>query len=221
MNSRGPTIFELCLRAARRRKLLVTVPALVLAVSSGFALSKAQALYQSSARILVESQSEIGTEIRGYLEKSRQLVANSDSPQARNRSSSKAQSVSIEPDSDPTARPGVVIVTCTAVDPETAQSAATETADLLVSQSKKEPSPASKKLDPLRARAAELSVRVRELEQAYPWLTDSRSRGPSTSAPEPLRSSQPSVEMNRAQQMTIESLNDQRYKFQQQLTDME
>src|SRR6185369_6039091 len=131
MNSRGPTIFELCLRAARRRKLLVTVPALVLAVSSGFALSKAQALYQSSARILVESQSEIGTEIRGYLEKSRQLVANSDSLQARNRSSSKAQSVSIEPDSDPTARPGVVIVTCTAVDPETARSAASETADLL------------------------------------------------------------------------------------------
>jgi len=50
MNSRGPTNFELCFRAVRNRKLLVTVPALVLPVSSGFAPSKAQALYQQSAR---------------------------------------------------------------------------------------------------------------------------------------------------------------------------
>jgi uncharacterized protein involved in exopolysaccharide biosynthesis len=231
MNSRGPRTFERCLRAARRRKLLIAAPALVLVVSSGFALSKLPSLYQSSARMLVlESKSDATTELRSYFENCRQLVANSDIPQARgdsNRRSLIAQRtlthdrVSIEPDISSSARPGTFVVSYTAVDPETARSVATEVANMLVSQSAKGATPAAGKLEPLRVRATELSNRVRELEQTYPWLTDGRSQRPSSSSPEPPRSAQPSAEAIRAQQMTIESLNDQQYKFQQQLNDVE
>jgi len=227
MNSRGPTIFEKCSRVARRRKLLVAVPAMVFAVSTGLALYKTPILYQSSVRIFVESHSEAPIEINSYIEKSRELVAKSDLIQARDRSLSNAQNVtnndrfSIEPDSGSTAKPGTLIVSYTTRDPGIARSGVTELTKLLVSQSTRDASSAGGKLEPLRARAAELSARIHELEQSYPWLTDLRSRRPSASAPEPLRSAQPSIEANRAQQMTIESLNDQRYKFQQQLTDIE
>src|SRR6185295_17863711 len=227
MNSRGPSIFEKCLRAARRRKLLVTVPAIVLAVSSALALYRAPILYQSSARILVESHSNAPFDVNSYVEKSRELVAKSDLIHARDRSLSNAQAVknldgfSIQTDSSSVARPGALVVSCTALDPEAARSTASELAKLLVSQSTRVASSAGGKLEPLRARAAELSARIHELEQSYPWLTDSRSRPPSASAREPLRSAQPSIEANRAQQMTIETLNDQRYKFRQQLTDIE
>ena len=228
MNSRGPTIFEKCSRAARRRKLPVAVPALVLAVSTGLALYKAPILYQSSARILVESHFDPPIEINSYIEKSRELVEKSDLLQARDRSLSNAQNVknddrfSIEPDSGSTARPGTLIVSYTTLDPGIARSGATELTRLLVSQSTRDASSAGGKLEPLRARGAELSARIHELEKSYPWLTDSRSHRPSASAPEPLRSSaQPSIEANRAQQMTIESLNDQRYKFQRQLDEQQ
>lgn len=214
MNLRGPSIFVKCLRAARRRKLLITVPAIVLAVSSGFALYRAPILFQSSARILIESRIDAPIETNTYLEKSRQLVAKSDLIQANDR-------FSIEPDSSSKARPGTLVVSYTAVDPGIARSTANELAKLLVSQSTRVASPAGGKLETLQSRAAELSARIHELEQAHPWLTDSRSHWPSASAPEPVRSALPSVEANRAQQMTIESLNDQRYKFQQQLTDIE
>ena len=200
----------------------------MLAVSTGLALYKAPILYQSSARILVESHSEAPIEINSYIDRSRELVANSHLLRARDRSLSNAQNVknddrfSIEPDSGSTARPGTLIVSYTTLDPGIARSGATELTRLLVSQSTRDASSAGGKLEPLRARAAELSARIHELEQSYPWLTDSRSHRPSASAPEPLRSSaQPSIEANRAQQMNIESLNDQRYKFQQQLNDIE
>ena len=226
MNSRGPSKFEQCLRAARRRKLLVTVPAIVLAVSSGLAVYRAPILYQSSARILVESHSNGPFDVNSYVEKSRELVAKSDLIHATDRSLSNAQAVknldrfSIQTDSSSVARPGALVVSYTALDPEAARSTANELAKLLVSQSTRVASPAGN-LEPLRSRAAELSARVQDLEQSYLWLTDSRSRPPSASAPEPLRSAQPSIEANRTQQMTIETLNDQRYKFQQQLTDIE
>ena len=127
--------------------------------------------------------------------------------------------IAIKLDASRYSQPGAFTVSYRATDPETARSVTEELTNRLVAQSSKEPSSSTPETDVLRDRATDISVQLRDLEEKNPWLPGIRSDISVVS--QPARSYQPSAEAMRAQQMSLESLKDQLYKFQQQLADVD
>jgi uncharacterized protein involved in exopolysaccharide biosynthesis len=224
MISPGPRTFAKCLRAARRRKLLILVPGLILGVGTVLALSKLPDRYKASAKLVVNASGpESKIQLQSYLDKCRELLSPPNrlesvrSPNAAVPADTHPpEPIAIEPDASPGAQPGTFTVSYIATDPELARAGANELAGLLVAQTAKLRPPAARKLEPLRIQTADLAERIEQLEQTYPWLTDARAQARAQPA-----HVQPSAEALRAQQMNIESLQDQQYKFQQQLNDVE
>lgn len=233
MNPRKPRSLADYSRAARRRKLILIVPALVLAIATAITLRDLPNLYEATARmrftsVKTDGASDLSVHLREFREHltSRDTLATLISK--NNLSAESSESVisqmrgriGVEPDASREAQPGAFTLSYRATDPETARRTTDEMADRLVTLSSKEPSSALSEAEVVRKRAADIAIQLRELEHKDPWLTGVRSDlsgTPSLSS----RSSQPSPETIRAQQMTIDNLKDQQYKIHQQLADVD
>jgi capsular polysaccharide biosynthesis protein len=227
MNSRRARNFTDCCRAALRHKLVLVMPALVLVIATAAALAKLPNLYKSTSIISLTNDKIGETDSSSRLKDLRNQVTSSESldailPQSvlgeESLEAAKAnlrRRISIEPQPEP----GAFALSYCASDRETARKVTNELADRLVAVSLKGPSSSAVELEALRKRAADISSRLRELEVKDPRLAleDYAAMAPAPS----VRNAQPSAELARAQQMTIEGLKDQQYKFQQELADVE
>jgi uncharacterized protein involved in exopolysaccharide biosynthesis len=234
MNSRGARSLADYLRAARRRKLALFIPALVLAIATGLTLRDMPDLYESRAGIAITPSKTGGVaEFSGRLDAVRHQVTSGESLEAiigkcklkgepiEALVSQMRGRIAIEPDASRYSQPGAFTISYRATDPETARNVTDELADRLVAQTTAEPSPAASEAEVLRKRAAEASIQLRELEEKDPRLLGASSDLTFVTASQPARNSQISPEAVRAQQMSIESLKDQQYKIQQQLADVD
>lgn len=234
MNSRRPLSFADFARAARRRKLVLLLPALVLAIATAVALRELPKLFESTARMRITAMKADGTsdlavrliEFRKQLTSPDTLEALVGSNKLSTESFDAAISqmrgrITVEPDPSLEAQPGAFTVSCRATDPEIARKVTDELVNRLLTLSFKEPSSTGSEAEPLRNRAAEISTQLRKLEAKDSWLVGVRSDAAVTAPAQQSRSAQRSPEAIRAQQMTIESLKDQQYKIQQQLVDVD
>lgn len=231
MNSRRARSLADYFGAARRRKLALFIPTFVLAVASGVALRTLPNLYESTASLtIVHAKIDGVTDLAGRLNEFRQHVTSREVLEAIIRKATldgppdaavslMRDRIAIKPDARRYSQPGAFTVSYRSTDPETACSVATELANQLVDQWSKEPSSSTSEADILRDRATDISVQLRDLEEKNPWLPGIRSDISVVS--QPARSYQPSAEAFRAQQMSVEGLKDQLYKFQQQLADVD
>jgi capsular polysaccharide biosynthesis protein len=218
--------------AGLRHKLLLLTPILVLATAAGASLATLPSLYRSTAIIGVANPKPGESDLTSRLSDFRQQVTSNEvlegllakhiSPD-RSPENSAAQirqriSVNAEPES------GSLALSYRAADPEIARKVTSELASLVVTNSVqanlKTPSSSSAELEALHQRATDTSSRLRELEANYPLLSV-ETEHPVIGSAQPARNTQPSAEIARAQQMSIEGLKDQQYKFQQQLADIE
>lgn len=234
MNSRRPRNLADYLRAARRRKLALLIPALVLAISVGVALRELPNLYESTARMAITPlKTDGGSDIAGRLNGIRQQVTGRETVEAvitkcqlqdeplESAVSRMQGRIAIEPDAGKYSQRGVFTISYRATDPQTARNVTDELAAQLVTQTSKGPSSSASEPETLRKRAADIWAQLRRLEEKDPWLLSVRSELSVVSLSQSARSSQLSPETMRAQQMSIESLKDQQYKIQQQLADVD
>lgn len=234
MNSRRPRNLADYSRAARRRKLILIVPALVLAIATAITLKDVPNLYESTARMRFTSgKTDDAADVSVHLQEFREYLTsretlatligenklNAESPESV--ISQMRGRIALEPDAGREAQPGAFTLSYRATDPETARRTADEMADRLVTLSSKVPSSAPSEAEVVRTRAGDIAIQLRELEHKDPWLTGVRSDLSVTTPSLSSRSSQPSPEAIRAQQMTIDSLKDQQYKIHQQLADVD
>jgi capsular polysaccharide biosynthesis protein len=227
---RSRNLTDYC-RAGLRHKLLLVTPVLVLATAAGASLARLPNLYKSTALVAVANPKPGEFDLTSRLSDFRQQLTSNEAlegvlakhtPQDQSIENSAAQirqriSVDAEPQS------GSLALSYRAADPETARQVTSELASRLVTMSLKTSvkTPASgSELEALRQRATDISARLRELEANYPRLSV-ETEYPVTASAQPARNTQPSAEIARAQQMTIEGLKDQQYKFQQELADVE
>jgi protein tyrosine kinase modulator len=231
MNSRRTRSLADYLRAARRRKLVLFIPTLVLAVSSGVALKTLPNLYESTAGLtIVQAKTDGGADLAGRLNEFRQNVTTREvleeiiskyAPQDGPPDAAvllMRDRIGIKLDANRYSERGALTVSYRATDPETARSVTEALTDRLVAQRSNAPSSSTSEADVLRNRATSISVQLRNLEEKNPWLPGIRSDISVVS--QPPRSYQPSAEAMRSQNMSIEGLKDQLYKFQQQLADV-
>jgi succinoglycan biosynthesis transport protein ExoP len=234
------------LYAARRHKLIILVPAVVITVASAVAIKQLPNVYESSISIKVESPQAEGslgqalpdlqrrmttihqqvtsrTLLERLIEKHglyREMAGNAargDDVISRMRGDISVDVNKVREDSVEAFK-----ITYRSTDPVAAQKVAADLAGQLIADNVQAmQSQASGEADVLRQHAAELSSKLHELEQKDPWLLTLKEDMPVTFLNAPARSSQPSVDAVRAQQMTIEGLKDQQYKLQQQITDVE
>jgi uncharacterized protein involved in exopolysaccharide biosynthesis len=122
---------------------------------------------------------------------------------------------------DTSREPGAFAISCRATDPETAQKIVAGLVDRVMAQNGKVTAAADSEVATLGKRAADIAAQLHALEQRDPRLLAIRADLPAGAPSQPGRSSQLSIDVIRAQQMTIESLKDQQYKFQQELADVE
>lgn len=216
-----------CFRAARRRKLLLIAPALVLAVAAGAALRKLPNRYESSAKVKVSEESDPSKR----LDKVREQITDRDSLARINQwlpsngqtvddfIAQAREDISVELDAGPELTRSVLTVSYRSSDPETARRITEELAEQIIAQSSTERSQEDAELERLNAQANEISRQLRALEEASPWLA---ARADQSTVPSQSRRSTPiPTEAARAQEMTIESIKDQQYKLRQQLADVE
>lgn len=229
---RSRNLADYC-RAGLRHKLLLMTPVLVLTIAAGSSLVRQPHLYKSTAIVGVANPKSGESDLTSRLSDLRQQVRSNEVLEAvrakqaspdQSPENSAAQirqriSVETEPQS------GNLALSYRAADPEIARQVTSELASRLVTNSLKTSlkTPAtSDELEALHQRATDISSRLNELEANYPRLSVETEYRVMASA-QPARSPQPaaSAEIARAQQMTIEGLRDQQYKFQQQLADVE
>ena len=216
------------LRAARRRKLLLFVPPLILSIASALALSKLPKLYESFAALAMtsnEGQSDFPnrlSELRQQIT-SREVLESLVSNQAPNEPPNEISQIRnrLVLKADAAREQGAFSISYRATDPETAQKIVKALVDRILAVNAKLRVPADSEVEGLRKRAADISVELHRLEQRDPRLLTGFVEVPVGSASQSSRSSQPSLDSILAQQMTIESLKDQQYKFQQELADIE
>lgn len=219
-------------RAGLRHKLLLVTPVLVLATAAGASLAKLPNLYKSTALVAVANPKPGEFDLTSRLSEFRQQLTSDEAleglltkhtPQDQSLDNSAAQirqriSLDAEPQS------GSLALSYRAADPEIARQVTSELASRLVTlslkTSLKAPASSGPELDALHQRATDISARLRELEANYPRLSV-ETEYPVIASAQPSRNTQPSAEIARAQQMTVEGLKDQQYKFQQQLADVE
>jgi capsular polysaccharide biosynthesis protein len=214
-------------RAASRHKLLLVTPALVVAIAVAVALSRVPALYKSTAMVAISNSKNTDSSPENYLKDFRQRLTSRENLESLvQRSSSRDESLDVvfkkirqRISVELAPAPNSLSVSYRAEDPETARKVTEELASRLTSSQAEPAQKRDSSLDGLRTRAEEISRRMRELEEREPRLALDADY-PSDSS-QPVRTAQPSAEFIRAQQMTIEGLKDQQYKFQQELAEVE
>lgn len=229
---RSRNLADYC-RAGLRHKLLLITPVLVLAIAAGASLAKLPNLYKSTAIVGVANPKPGESDLTSRLSDFRQQVTSNEALEAvlakqaspdQSPENSAAQILKrISVDAHP--QSGSLALSYRAADPEIARQVTSELASRLVTNSLKTSlkTPAtSEELEALHQRATDISSRLRELEANYPRLS-AETEYPVIASAQPARNPQPSAsaEIARAQQMNIEGLKDQQYKFQQQLADVE
>jgi polysaccharide biosynthesis transport protein len=236
MNSPTPRTLTDYVRAARRRKSIIIVTALVFSIAAGLALKQVASIYESSASIIIQSASPTdparrASALHQQATTHARLEAIIASHDLFKRETEKGTSVD---DLIPRLRAGIsvsevssrenqFVISYRAADPEAARKITAELADQLIAENSRavpQQSPGGE-VDRLRQRAAELSSQLRQLEEKSPWLLAVNEATQVTPAQPSARSPQPSADAIRAQQMTIESLKDRQYLIQQQLADLE
>jgi uncharacterized protein involved in exopolysaccharide biosynthesis len=246
MNSLRPRSLTEYFYAARRHKLVILVPAVVITIASAIAIKQLPNIYESSISIKVESPQGEGSlgqalpdlqrrmttiqqqvtsrtllerlvEKHGLYQEMIDQGARSDDVVSRMRGEISVDVNKVREDSVEAFK-----ITYRSTDPEAAQKVAADLAGQLIADNVQAmQSQAAGEADVLRQRAAELSSHLRELEQKDPWLLTLKEDMPVAFLNAPARSAQPSFDAMRAQQMTIEGLKDQQYKLQQQIADVE
>lgn len=228
---RSRNLADYC-RAALRHKLLLVTPVLVLAFAAGASLAKLPNLYKSTAIVAIANAKPGESDLTSQVSDFRQQVTsdealagvlakhNSQDQSPENFAAQIRQRISV--DAEP--QSGSLALSYRAADPEIAREVTTELASRLVTNSLKlslkAPLSSSVELEALRQRATDIFSRLYELEVNYPRLSVETDY-PVISSAQLSRNTQPSAEIARAQQMTIEGLKDQQYKFQQQFADVE
>lgn len=228
-SSRRPRSLADYFRAARRQKLVLFAPALILAIATGIALAKLPKLYKSSAVLAMSIKSgqsdpasrlgELREQITGR-EVLETFVNNQTLHQPLDDAIQQIRA-GIALKADTSREPGAFAISCLSTDPETAQKIVAGLVDRVMAQSAKAPAPSDSEVATLGKRAADISAQLHALEQRDPRLLATGADLPAVTTFQPGRSSQLSLDAIRAQQMTIESLKDQQYKFQQELADVE
>lgn len=227
MSSRRPRKLVDYYRAGIRHKLLLVTPALILITAAGASLARLPNLYKSTAIISVANPKPGESDLTSRLSDFKQQVTSNEAlesvlakhiTQDKSLEMSAAKmrqcvSLDIEPQS------GSLALSYRAADPEIARQVTSELASGLVTQSLKTPSTSDSELEALNQRASDIASRIRELEAKDSRLS-AQTDYPVVASAQPARI-QPSVEIARAQQMTIDGLKDQQYKFQQALADVE
>jgi uncharacterized protein involved in exopolysaccharide biosynthesis len=215
-------------RAARRRKLAVIAPAIVLALAAATALKKLPNLYESSAKVKIAGEKDPGKDLNQL----RQQINDSDFlARITNWFTSVGATpdelvtqvrpnISVEADPNPDPQQRVFTVSYRSSDPESARGITEALAEQIVARNSTERSQADAELERLTAQASDISRQLRGLEETSPWLL-SPLTDRSTNSLRPGRSAPLSSEVARAQEMTIESIKDQQYKLRQQLADVE
>lgn len=226
MSSRRTRSLSDYYHAGLRHKLLLLTPAFVLAIAVTAAVSKLPNLYKSTAIVAIANPNISEPDFGSRLKEFRQQVTSREAVEAvlvkypattesiESVTATIRQRINIEPEP-----PNTFAVSFRAEDPETARKLTEELASRLAVHSPETPSTADSSLEALRKRAGEISSRLSELEEREPRLPLEADYPASSS--QPVRTAQPSAEFIRAQQMTIEGLKDQQYKFQQELADVE
>jgi uncharacterized protein involved in exopolysaccharide biosynthesis len=199
-----------------------------LAIAAGAALAELPNLYKSTAIISVANAKIGESDLSSRLNEVRQQVTSREALEAvlmkctqndeslETATAKMRRRVTIE--AEP--QPGAFVLSYRAANPETTQKVTNELANRLVALNLKGPSAPDSEVEALRKRAADISSHLRELEAKDPRLP-LEADYPATTPAQQVRSAQPSAELARAQQMTIEGLKDQQYKFQQELADVE
>jgi protein tyrosine kinase modulator len=236
MNSTRPRALTDYIRAACRRKSIIVLTALVFIFAAGLSLKRVANTYESTASIIIETPSSIDPARR--LNALEQQIANRARLEAiitgndffkqeieKGTSTDDLISqvrarISISEDSN---RENQFAVSFRATDPERAQKITAALADHLITENSKplQAQSTGGEADRLRQRAVELSYQLHQLEEKAPWLLAVNETNAIAAATPTARSSQPSTEAIRAQQMTIESLKDRQYLIQQQLADLD
>jgi succinoglycan biosynthesis transport protein ExoP len=246
MDSLRPRTLIDFLRALKRHKLLVAVPALVVIVASIITIKRMPNIYESSTFILVESPQGEGSSESSHIDISRRLSTVQQQVTSRTRLESIIAKYGLYRDMAQQGLPSDIIIeemqkdisvrvnstrpevtdaftiSYRAHDPETARKVAAELADQLIAENIQAlKSNASGEAEVLRQQAAELASRLREMEQKAPWLLTLREDAPVAPPKATARSATSSVAAMRLEQMAIETLKDQQYKLQQQINDVE
>lgn len=240
MNSPRPRTFTDYIHAARRRKSIIILTALVFIIAAGLALEQTANTYEASVSIIIEPPpddllrrvSALRQQVTDHA-RLEAIITEHDlfKPEIEKGAriddliSRLQDCINVAQDSN---RDNQFVISCRASDPETAQQVATALAgELLAENSKAVPAQSpigeedQNEVDRLRQQAAELSSQLHQLEEKALWLSAINEATPMPSATPVARNSQPSADAIRAQQMTIESLKDRQYLIQQQLADLE
>lgn len=233
MTSQRPHSLADYARAARRRKLILFLPVVVLALATTAALRELPSLFESTARLRVTNTKGNAFDLSVQLSEFRKQLAARDTLEAVLNDikpgavsgeavvSQIRERITVEQDTDLEAQPGAFRVACRAADPDTARRLTDALANRLTTQSSNQSSPERSEAAVLRKRAADFSIQLHELEAKDPWSASLRSDAGVVASAQPSRSPQVSPDAIRAQQMTIEGLRDQQYKVQQQLADVD
>ena len=241
MNSARPRNLTDLVRMASRHWMALILPALVITVSCGLAVWRMPAEYKSSRVIIAEPSKTAGPgnqtpdRILNYLRGQatdrsainrlidRQDVLRQARDKAINQESIVADvreriEVDLEPGRDQ--QGSGFRISFRATDPETARSVTTDLVERIISEGIHDDlAGASAEVDSLQKRTNDLSSRLHELERKGPGASSSNEAIQPSAASSAQRFAQPSVEVFRNQQMNVESLKDQKYKLEQQISD--
>jgi capsular polysaccharide biosynthesis protein len=236
MNSLRPRTLTDYLRAARRRKFVIIVTAIIFAAAAFVAVKQLPSVYESSVSFIVEQPgSETAIDparrlaaLQQQISRARleSIISKYDLFKEAAESGARVEDLASQMRADiriteQLGRDNQFRISYRAHDAQTAQKIANELAAQLAFDSAKAALSTSGEADQLRKRAVELSAGMRELEEKAPWLITLKDAAAASSPAQPSRNAQPSAEALRAQQMTIESLKDRQYLIQQQMADIE
>lgn len=229
MNSRRARTISDYWRIARRRRLVLVIPAVILGISTWVALRQMPNLYESRARMIFAAGPN--DDFSGRLSSFRQQLITDQTLEAIVKKCNPAQvnstdvatrlrsNIALEPDTSSYPQIGGFVVSVRDIDPYLARSVTDELVSRLMTQGSNNPTTSTDEVEGLRKRADELAAQLREIEEMNPRLLAARA---DVSAPiTPPARAQSGADAIRAQQMNIEGLKDQQYKFQQQLADVE
>jgi capsular polysaccharide biosynthesis protein len=236
MNSPRPRTLTDYIRAARRRKSIIIITALVFSIAAGIALKRVANTYESSASIIIETPSPADPSRRANALQQRitnharleAIITRHDLFKQETEKGARVDDlisqvragISVGEDSN---RENQFVISYRATDAESAQKITAELVDQLIAENTGAvPSQSTGgEADQLRLRATELSSQLHQLEEKAPWLLAINEAATAAPATPAARSLQRSADAARAQQMTIESLKDRQYLIQQQLADLE
>ena len=231
MNSRRARTFSDYGRIARRRSPLLVIPTIILGLSTWVALKQMPNLYESRARMTLAAGPFGTDDFSGRLSSFRQQLITNQTLEAilkkcnpTQENSTEAVSrlrsnITLEPDTSSYPQ-ATFIVSARAFDPYLARGVTEELVARLMAQGSNNPTQSTGEVEGLRKRADEIAAQLHEIEEMNPRLLTARVES-STPITPTGRATQSGADAIRAQQMNIEGLKDQQYKFQQQLADVE